>query len=1821
VRFTTALTDRRGTALAAEFNSTFTTQAQPPVAITALSPGTVVAGTQVTISGSGFDPTPGAINLVALSPIGFGLIDTLVAGFVTPTSLVVQIPPGTAPVPFEVRVVVNEQTNVSNPLTLNIVLPPAQASPTASGAAVPVGFTLNDVAVTDAGAVFAAGDGGLVYIAPAANSATAVSSEPTQSVALTPDGRLLVATQPVRGRLQVFDADPSGSPGTLLATIPVDGAPFGVAVSPTGQRAYATDEDTTVVHEIDLRAGSATRFTVVGVRALPPGAIGPNGGIAVDPRNDRYYLTTATGTWSLATDGSASLLTSAVGPGVTATPSGAQVIVPTPSAGLQLAPAASVTTGGAPRDVVVTPLGQSALVANSVLNQLQVVNLTPLSPTYLRVVGGAPTGDTPVAVSISTRGDIVAVANRASRTVSRYTLNTGTTPALQRVVGEVALPGEIVGVQGDGASGYATGTQVDLGGTFLTPVGFAGTGSALAARIPALTQRQTSLAVQRSDGTRSLSLPFTVVEPVGNTASRPATSIALPDTSIFGEAVSFGQVRFARVSPDGRKLAVMQLPQVSFMSLFAIGDDEPAHGRYLGAVPAGGTSGDPAFDAAFTPDGRRLWVNGDGQFFRIYDVDPASGTFGQSLAQVPSSSQGAVVTDPLGRYVITSNGVDNTIPLQIWMPAADSLVAAIPVNADGLAATPDGRRVLAQAGFRMHFLQLEPPQLLQTYNKPGSTGDAYEAVAVTRDGRYGFAIGNPRVGAPEATFFTVWNLDPQFGEIGQVLYSKTAADASLLDGRRWLEAWPGPTANSILLGAADGTVWIVALQPSGLPVVTLSLSGIPDVRGLAVTPAARRLYLPAGGQFTATPGRVEVLNLSDATAAALVSGDGQTGLAGSVLPNPVRVRVTDGAGRPQFGVLVRFELGVNEGVIAGSGGLATVEQVTDANGEAEVSWQLPAFGPTLITSATMDVRVLGVSGQPVLVAGATIAQDDSQVAPVVLQLSPADGATGLNATTPVAVRFNQKMAPGVTGVIELRVNDAPVQGDFRLEDEGRLVLFQPFAPLPYGATCRLSVAGGVVTDTDGQLLADGATASFTVQAAPAVNVTTITPPSGPAGASVVIGGMAFSTTPGGNAVLFNGASAVVSDATESAITASVPLAATTGPVQVVVGSTTATGPDFVVLPANPVPGGAVGDLQDVDGIREMAVTADGLRGYVTNPTTNTVTALDLLGATTLTRITVGLRPQGVAILPEPQRAYVANTGSNNLSVIDIDPASPAYHTVVKSITVEEGPIDVVVSPVGPRVYVLNQAAGSLSVIDANAGNATYDQVVTTVKTGSGGQNVAVSPDGTVAYIAAAEGLIVVDLLTNAVVTTVKTGSGGQNVAVTPDGTIVLLLLTNGDLLAISVAPGASQYQVVTTVKTGSGGQTVAVSPDGSLAYVTDGDGDQVLVFEIVKGTTADASTFLPVPSLSLVRVATIPVGEAPAGIAVDPTGSGTTYVMNSGSGTVTVIGRPTGPPPPVVVSFRFSPRTVNLKAIGLWVTGTLEPPAPFTVQQIDVSSLLLNGKVKVAPFAPRSFCDSDDDGLLELTVRFRRWEVEPLLAVGDQVPITLTGTIGDRELLGVDTIKVIKQGRVFIQFPQTTMPTEPSAPPPVAVRWVAPEGVTVQWVSVFSSSDRGDTWTLVADREANDGSYDWRPAGGGGDSLKLAVAFVLGERKLNPAELAAGLEDYEAIVVESDFFTLDGIAQAAAPAVLTFAPVTPNPSRGAATLRFGLPQRTRVTLEIFDLQGRRVRTVFDGERTAGWHSLSWKGDGESGGSVGAGLYFARLKAAGQVLDQRLVLIR
>jgi hypothetical protein len=83
----------------------------------------------------------------------------------------------------------------------------------------------------------------------------------------------------------------------------------------------------------------------------------------------------------------------------------------------------------------------------------------------------------------------------------------------------------------------------------------------------------------------------------------------------------------------------------------------------------------------------------------------------------------------------------------------------------------------------------------------------------------------------------------------------------------------------------------------------------------------------------------------------------------------------------------------------------------------------------------------------------------------------------------------------------------------------------------------------------------------------------------------------------------------------------------------------------------------------------------------------------------------------------------------------------------------------------------------------------------------------------------------------------------------------------------------------------------------------------------------------------------------------------------------------------------------------------------------------------------------------------------------------------------------------------------------------------------------------------------------------------------------------------------------------------PNPFNKTTTISFSIPQSAKVSLKVFDVQGRLVRTLVDGVRLAGVHPIVWDRRSNGGQSVASGVYFYRLKAPGFEKSRRMVLLK
>jgi flagellar hook assembly protein FlgD len=74
-------------------------------------------------------------------------------------------------------------------------------------------------------------------------------------------------------------------------------------------------------------------------------------------------------------------------------------------------------------------------------------------------------------------------------------------------------------------------------------------------------------------------------------------------------------------------------------------------------------------------------------------------------------------------------------------------------------------------------------------------------------------------------------------------------------------------------------------------------------------------------------------------------------------------------------------------------------------------------------------------------------------------------------------------------------------------------------------------------------------------------------------------------------------------------------------------------------------------------------------------------------------------------------------------------------------------------------------------------------------------------------------------------------------------------------------------------------------------------------------------------------------------------------------------------------------------------------------------------------------------------------------------------------------------------------------------------------------------------------------------------------------------------------------------------------------IEYTVPKTTEVELAVYDVGGRRVRTLVEATLDAGKHTAVWDGKEGAGKEVPSGVYFYRLRVGGLEAKQRMVLLR
>ena len=253
--------------------------------------------------------------------------------------------------------------------------------------------------------------------------------------------------------------------------------------------------------------------------------------------------------------------------------------------------------------------------------------------------------------------------------------------------------------------------------------------------------------------------------------------------------------------------------------------------------------------------------------------------------------------------------------------------------------------------------------------------------------------------------------------------------------------------------------------------------------------------------------------------------------------------------------------------------------------------------------------------------------------------------------------------------------------------------------------------------------------------------------------------------------------------------------------------------------------------------------------------------------------------------------------------------------------------------------------------------------------------------------------------------------------------------------------------------------------------------------------------------------------------------------------------------------------------------------------------------------------DWNANGIPDLQFRFSRAEVEEVLSEGDRVPVTMVGAVANQTwFVAHDSIRVIR--------PRLTAPNGREmliSRSSFTVSWRDPDGWRPDRAALYYSTDHDSSWTLIADNVPGS-SYAWTVPVLMAPSVRLRV--YLFDRD--------GVMGYDAsdepfsIVPSPTSVTLE---ESAPPASYALRQNTPNPFNPSTDIRFDLPVASSARLDIFQANGRLVRTLVAGALPAGRYRVPWDGRNDRGAVLPSGVYLYRLSAAGYVEARRMLLLK
>ena len=83
----------------------------------------------------------------------------------------------------------------------------------------------------------------------------------------------------------------------------------------------------------------------------------------------------------------------------------------------------------------------------------------------------------------------------------------------------------------------------------------------------------------------------------------------------------------------------------------------------------------------------------------------------------------------------------------------------------------------------------------------------------------------------------------------------------------------------------------------------------------------------------------------------------------------------------------------------------------------------------------------------------------------------------------------------------------------------------------------------------------------------------------------------------------------------------------------------------------------------------------------------------------------------------------------------------------------------------------------------------------------------------------------------------------------------------------------------------------------------------------------------------------------------------------------------------------------------------------------------------------------------------------------------------------------------------------------------------------------------------------------------------------------------------------------------------PNPFNPTTTLRYDIPENSYVTITIYDMLGRHIKTLINQTQDAGYRSIIWDATNDYGKPVSSGIYLYQIQAGEYMQTKKMVLLK